>query len=124
MMIDTAYIQEDKRYIFEKITMRFIYLLPYYEIVYIDNGERMTGFGSYSLAVISTYLRQYFIPQIGCMWDCPKCGGENHSDFKKCPICGYERHDVQLEENMQLTDLREEQEEKLGVAPILNPETT
>lgn len=35
--------------------------------------------------------------------------------------CGYERQDVQIEENMQLTDLREEQEERLGVAPILNP---
>ena len=35
--------------------------------------------------------------------------------------CGYERQDVQTEENMQLTDLREEQEERLGVAPILNP---
>jgi lipopolysaccharide biosynthesis regulator YciM len=100
MIIDTAYIQEDKRYIFERITMRIIDLLPYYEIKYIDNGERMTGFGTYSLAVLSDYLRQYFIQQKGYMWDCPKCGLKNHSDFKKCPICGYERHDVQLEENM------------------------
>jgi hypothetical protein len=38
--------------------------------------------------------------------------------------CRYERQDVQTEENMQLTDLREEQEERLSVAPILNPKTT
>jgi hypothetical protein len=38
--------------------------------------------------------------------------------------CGYERQDVQIEENEQFTDLREEQEERLGVAPILNPKTT
>ena len=25
----------------------------------------------------------------GYMWTCPKCGTENHSDFKKCPCCGY-----------------------------------
>lgn len=37
--------------------------------------------------------------------------------------CGYKMQDVQTEENMQLTDLREEQEERLGVAPILNPKT-
>lgn len=123
MSVPPERIQEDKRYIFERITMRIIDQLPYYEIEYIDNGERMTGFGSYSIAVISTYLRQYFIPQIGYMWDCPKCGLKNHSDFKKCPICGYKRHDVQLEENEQFTDLREEQEERLGVAPILNPKT-
>lgn len=65
MSVPSERIQEDKRYIFERITMRMIYLLPYYEIEYIDNGERMTGFGSYSLAVISTYLKQYFIPQNG-----------------------------------------------------------
>ena len=37
--------------------------------------------------------------------------------------CGYERQDVQNEEKMQMDDLREEQEERLGVAPILNPKT-
>lgn len=109
--------------IFERITVRMIKRQPYYEIKYIDNGKRMTGYGSYSLAVLSSYLRHYFIQQKGYMWDCPKCGLENHSDFKKCPGCGYERQDVQTEENMQLTDLREEQEERLGVAPILNPKT-
>lgn len=117
-------IREDKRYIFERITVRMIHRQPYYEIVYIYNGERMTGYGSHSLAVLSNYLRYYFIQQKAYMWDCPKCGLKNHSDFKKCPICGYERQDVQTEENMQLTDLREEQEERIGVAPILNPKTT
>ncbi len=116
-------IREDKRYIFERITVRMIHRQPYYEIKYIYNGERMTGYGSYSLAVLSNYLRHYFIQQKGYMWNCPKCGLENHSYFKKCPICGYERPDVQIEENEQLTDLREEQEERLGVAPILNPKT-
>lgn len=93
-------IREDKRYIFERITVRMIDRKPYYEIEYIDNGERMTGYGSYSITVISDYLKQYFIPR-----------------------CGYERQDVQIEENEQFTDLREEQEERLGVAPILNPKT-
>ena len=114
-------IREDKRYIFERITMRMIHRQPYYEIKYIYNGERMTGYGSYSLAVLSNYLRHYFIQQTGYIWNCPKCGQENHSVFKKCPICGYERQDVQTEENEQLTDLQEEQEERLGVAPILHP---
>ena len=109
--------------IFERITMRMIYRHPYYEIEYIDNDERKTGYGSYSLAVISTYLRKYFIPQIGYVWDCPICGIKSYSVFKKCPRCGYERQDVQIEENEQFTDLREEQEERLGVAPILNPKT-
>ena len=35
--------------------------------------------------------------------------------------CRYESQDVQTEEKMQMDDLHEEQEERLGVAPILNP---
>ena len=25
------------------------------------------------------------------MWTCPKCGVENHIDYRKCPCCGYDR---------------------------------
>lgn len=98
MSVPQERIREDKRYIFERITVRMIDNKPYYEIEYIDNGERMTGYGSYSITVISDYLKQYFILQ-----------------------SGYERHDVQTEENMQLTDLREEQEERIVASPIIHP---
>lgn len=35
--------------------------------------------------------------------------------------CGYERQDVQTEENMQMIDLREEQEERIVASPIIHP---
>lgn len=35
--------------------------------------------------------RQTDKPTHGYMWTCPICGLEVHSDFAKCPCCGYER---------------------------------
>lgn len=33
---------------------------PYYSILYEENGQRFEGFSSYSLEVLSSYLREYF----------------------------------------------------------------
>jgi hypothetical protein len=35
--------------------------------------------------------------------------------------CGYKTQDVQTEENMQMIDLREEQEERIVASPIIHP---
>ena len=40
------------------------------------------------LAEIADRLDRKTEPQ---MWTCPKCGTENHIDYKKCPCCGYDR---------------------------------
>ena len=34
---------------------------PYYSIKYIENGEEYVGYSSYSLQVISEFLKKYFI---------------------------------------------------------------
>lgn len=34
---------------------------PYYSIIYEENGEMITGFGTYKPEVLSQYLREYFI---------------------------------------------------------------
>lgn len=117
----TERIREDKRCIFWRITMRMIDRQPYYEIEYIENGERKTGYASFSLDIISSYIKQYFILQNCYMCDCPTCGLEIHSDFKMRDRFTTVPKDVY--EKMQMVDLREEQEERLGVAPILNPKT-
>jgi hypothetical protein len=59
-------------------------------------------------------------------WKCSNCGAVMTWKGRFCPGCGFPmvNADEPDEENMQLTDLREEQEERLGVAPILNPKTT
>jgi hypothetical protein len=112
---------ESPERIFGRITMRMIDRQPYYEIEYIENGERKTGYASFSLDIISSYIRQYFILQNDYMWDCQTCGLENHSDFKMSDRFTTVPKDVY--EKMQMVDLREEQEERLGDAPILNPKT-
>lgn len=35
--------------------------------------------------------RQTDKPTHGYMWTCPNCGLGVHSDFTRCPCCGYER---------------------------------
>lgn len=32
-------------------------------------------------------------PEHGYMWICPECGLDSHSDFNKCPRCGWIRED-------------------------------
>lgn len=34
---------------------------PYFSIVYEENGERFVGYGTYNPAVLSRYLKTYFI---------------------------------------------------------------
>ena len=33
---------------------------PYYSILYEENGEQFDGFGTYSIEVLSRFLREYF----------------------------------------------------------------
>ena len=47
--------------IFEKLICANHNGRPYYEIQYIENGERHIGYSSYSLDVISEYLTNYFM---------------------------------------------------------------
>jgi len=34
---------------------------PYYSILYVENGERFNGYGTYDIDVLSRYIRDYFI---------------------------------------------------------------
>lgn len=34
---------------------------PYYSIMYVENGERFNGYGTYKIDVLSRYIRDYFI---------------------------------------------------------------
>jgi len=45
---------------FVRIVERHWFERPYYGIEYIENGELQSGYGSYSLDVISDYLKKYF----------------------------------------------------------------
>lgn len=47
--------------IFEKLICANHNGRPYYEIQYIENGERHIGYSSYNLDVISEYLTNYFM---------------------------------------------------------------
>lgn len=38
---------------------------PYYSIKYIENGETHVGYSTYSLEVLSRYLKEYFMLPIG-----------------------------------------------------------
>lgn len=35
---------------------------PYYEIKYIENGEEVVGYGTYSPKMLSRYLKDFFMP--------------------------------------------------------------
>ena len=34
---------------------------PYYSILFVENGKRFEGYGTYDLDVLSRYIRDYFI---------------------------------------------------------------
>ena len=75
------------------------------------------GYSSYGCGMGEHYINY---------WKCNNCGAVMTWKGRFCPGCGLPmvNADEPDEENMQFTDLREEQEERLGVAPILNPKTT
>lgn len=49
-----------------------------------NNGRNDDDFCSYG-------ERKTDKPTHGYMWTCPNCGLEVHSDFARCPCCGYGR---------------------------------
>lgn len=74
---------------------------PYYSIKYEENGEHFAGFGTYSIEVLSRYLREYFIQErprgkwvfkhnSSNIW-CSVCDedfDEIPQKFNYCPNCG------------------------------------
>ena len=73
--------------------------------------------------------RQADTPQTrkGYMWTCPKCGTENHSDFNRCPCCGYtpQTDCVGCEDSMEVwAETRPGVFEKIGVCGLDDCEKT
>lgn len=59
---------------------------PYYSIKYIENGETHVGYGTYSLDVLSQYLKDYFMPSMHSV----RKEGEwikNDNGTYSCSIC-------------------------------------
>lgn len=83
---------------------------PYFSIRYEENGEKIEGFGTYKLEVLSKYIREYFMGEKKGKWIekpdpygffetipvCSECGGQAWMfDYKgvvrksrHCPNCG------------------------------------
>ena len=54
--------QPERNTEFVKLTVRDINGKPYYSIIYLEDGNEFEGYSSYSLDVVSDYLKEYFIP--------------------------------------------------------------
>lgn len=96
---------EHKTEDFVKLTVRNSNGRPYYSIIYLEDGNEFEGYSSYSLDVISDYLRRYFgFAQPECKtgrWEYVDYGGVGNyhctacreicicnGDYNFCPNCG------------------------------------
>lgn len=52
--------QPERNTEFVKLTVRDINGKPYYSIIYLEDGNEIEGYSSYSLDVVSDYLKRYF----------------------------------------------------------------
>lgn len=82
---------------FVRLTVRNSNGRPYYSIIYLEDGNEFEGYSSYSLDVISDYLKRYFEfaqpeRKTGRWIDdhCSECGQYVfHEDVRNfCPNCG------------------------------------
>ena len=89
--------QPERKTKFVKLTVRDSNGRPFYSIIYLEDGNEFEGYSSYSLDVISDYLKRYFEfaqpePNTGRWIDdnCSECGQYvYHGDVRNfCPNCG------------------------------------
>ena len=62
---------------------------PYFSIKYTENGEHFVGYGTYKPEVLSSYLKEYFMPSV-------------QPDIIRCKDCKYADDDGVCQHSMAL----------------------
>lgn len=77
-----------------KLTVRKSNGRPYYSIIYLEDGNEFEGYSSYSLDVISDYLKRYFeFAQPECKTGRWIYDDNDWSSVRgECSVCGWKAH--------------------------------
>lgn len=99
---ETPAAQPERKTKFVKLTVRDIDSKPYYSVIYLEDGNEFEGYSSYSLDVISDYLKRYFefaqperetgrwVTKLENTYECSECGNgiiTNKEYLKKHKFC-------------------------------------